>query len=97
VQQKLQQEHALATEVAPDCISIRDAELPPHERKILSILNRMKTTQIDEIVERLEGQISSSEVFAALFELELSGKINKCQGKISSKVLADLGFCGQSC
>jgi len=36
---------------------------------------------IDEIVERLEPQVSSSEIFAALFELELSGKIRQQPGK----------------
>ncbi len=81
VQQKLQQEHALATEVPQTASLFGDAELPPHERKILSILKQDETTQIDEIVERLEGQISSSEVFAALFELELSGKIKQMPGK----------------
>src|SRR6266481_8777800 len=56
VQQKLQQEHALATEVPVTASLFGDAELPPHERKILSILKQDETTQIDEIVERLEGQ-----------------------------------------
>jgi DNA processing protein len=81
IQQKLQQEHALATEVPVTASLFGDAELPPHERKILSILKQDESTQIDEIVERLEGQISSSEVFAALFELELSGKIKQMPGK----------------
>jgi DNA processing protein len=32
-------------------------------------------------VEKLEGQMSSSEIFAALFELELAGKIRQMPGK----------------
>jgi DNA processing protein len=32
-------------------------------------------------VERLEAQVSSSEIFAALFELELAGKIKQLPGK----------------
>jgi len=32
-------------------------------------------------VERLEPEVSSSEIFAALFELELSGKIRQLPGK----------------
>jgi DNA processing protein len=37
--------------------------------------------QIDEIVEELENELSSSEIFAALFELELAGKIRQMPGK----------------
>ena len=40
-----------------------------------------EATHIDEIVERLEAQLSSSEVFAALFELELAGKVKQLPGK----------------
>ena len=36
---------------------------------------------IDEIVERLENDLSSSEIFAALFELELAGKVRQMPGK----------------
>ncbi|HYL14105.1 MAG TPA: hypothetical protein VEV41_13770 [Terriglobales bacterium] len=40
-----------------------------------------EATHIDEIVERLESEVSSSEIFAALFELELSGKVKQLPGK----------------
>src|SRR5580693_7693062 len=58
-----------------------DEGLPPHEKKILSLLKADEATQIDEIVERLEAEMSSSEIFAALFELELTGKIRQMPGK----------------
>jgi DNA processing protein len=58
-----------------------DAELPPHERKILKLLKADEATQLDEIIEQLENEISSSEIFAALFELELSGKVKQMPGK----------------
>jgi DNA processing protein len=32
-------------------------------------------------VEQLEGTLSSSEIFAALFELELAGRIRQLPGK----------------
>jgi DNA processing protein len=32
-------------------------------------------------VERLEAEMSSSEIFAALFELELAGKVKQLPGK----------------
>jgi DNA processing protein len=58
-----------------------DERLPPHEKKILSLLKADEATQIDEIVERLEAEMSSSEIFAALFELELGGKVRQMPGK----------------
>jgi DNA processing protein len=58
-----------------------DEELPPHEKRILKLLKADEATQIDEIVERLEAEMSSSEIFAALFELELNGKVRQMPGK----------------
>jgi DNA processing protein len=56
-------------------------ELSPHEKKIFSLLKADESTHIDEIVERLEPALSSSEIFAALFELELAGKVKQLPGK----------------
>jgi len=58
-----------------------DDELPPHEKKILSLLKADESTHIDELVEKLEAVMSSSEIFAALFELELAGKVRQMPGK----------------
>jgi DNA processing protein len=58
-----------------------ESELPPHERKILKLLKADEATHIDEIVEGLEAELSSSEIFAALFELELAGKVKQMPGK----------------
>ena len=58
-----------------------DDGLPPHEKRILSLLKADEATHIDELVEKLETEISSSEIFAALFELELSGKVRQMPGK----------------
>ena len=58
-----------------------EVELPPHEKKIFALLKADESTHIDEIVERLEAQLSSSEIFAALFELELAGKVKQLPGK----------------
>lgn len=56
-------------------------ELTPHEKKIFSLLKQDESTHIDELVERLEPELSSSEIFAALFELELAGRIRQLPGK----------------
>jgi DNA processing protein len=58
-----------------------DEGLPPHEKRILSLLKADETTHIHEIVERLENEMSSSEIFAVLFELELGGKVKQMPGK----------------
>jgi DNA processing protein len=53
----------------------------PHEQKLLKLLKPDEATHIDELVEMLEPEMSSSEIFAALFELELSGKVRQLPGK----------------
>ena len=58
-----------------------DEGLPPHEKRILALLKADEATHIDELVEKLEHEMSSSEIFAALFELELGGKVRQMPGK----------------
>lgn len=58
-----------------------EGELAPHEKRILSLLKVDESSHIDEIVERLAPALSSSEIFAALFELELAGKVRQLPGK----------------
>ena len=58
-----------------------ETELSPHEKKIFALLKADEAVHIDEIVERLEPALSSSEIFAALFELELAGKVKQLPGK----------------
>src|SRR5437588_1465000 len=68
---------------APGTASLfgEEGELAPHEKKIFALLKADEATHIDEIVERLEPQVSSSEIFAALFELELAAKVKQLPGK----------------
>jgi DNA processing protein len=42
--------------------------------------------QIDEMVGRLENEIPPSQIFAARFELDLSGKVKQLPGKNFVKV-----------
>jgi len=55
--------------------------LSPHEARVMSALRHDEALQLDEIMEKLEPELSSSEVFTALFELELAGRIRKLPGK----------------
>jgi DNA processing protein len=73
---------AQAATESPASASLFDGSaLSPHEKKVLALLKADEATQIDELVEKLEPQLSASELFSALFELELAGKIRKLPGK----------------
>jgi DNA processing protein len=79
-----------ATASAESCASASaslfpDEGLPPHEKRIVVLLKSDESTHIDEIVEKLETELSSSEIFAALFEWELAGKVRQMPGSISRR------------
>jgi len=59
-----------------------EPSLSPHEKKIYKVLKADEAIHLDEIIEKLEPELSSSEIFAAIFELELAGKVKHCQGRI---------------
>ena len=48
---------------------------------VLEVLHSDESLQIDEILELLETQLTSSEVFTALFELEMAGRVRCLPGK----------------
>jgi DNA processing protein len=58
-----------------------DPVLRPEEALVLEVLHQDDSLQIDEILELLETQLTSSEVFMALFELEVTGRIRCLPGK----------------
>jgi len=58
-----------------------ESELGPQERKILKVVKSDEALDLDQIIERLEPAISSSEISAALFELELAGRVKQLPGK----------------
>ncbi len=59
----------------------KEPSLSPHEKKIYRVLKADEAMHLDEIIEKLEPEMSSSEIFAALFELELAGKVKQLPGK----------------
>ncbi|HEX5235630.1 MAG TPA: DNA-processing protein DprA [Silvibacterium sp.] len=62
--------------------SLFDEEpLPPTETRLMSVLRHDEALQLDEIMEKLESELSSSEIFTALFELELAGRVRQLPGK----------------
>jgi DNA processing protein len=58
-----------------------DPVLGPQEAMVLEILRADESLQIDGILELMETQLTSSEVFTALFELEMAGRVRCLPGK----------------
>jgi DNA processing protein len=58
-----------------------DPALRPEETMVLEVLRTDESLQIDGILELLETQLTSSEVFTALFELEMAGRVRCLPGK----------------
>ena len=76
---QLEEREGLASK-APSAASLF-TEVPPHEARLLGVLRPDEALQIDEIMEQLEAELSSSEIFTALFELELAGRVRQLPGK----------------
>lgn len=60
---------------------LADPLLRPEEVILLEVLQADVSLQLDEILERVETQLTSSEVFTALFELEMAGRVRSLPGK----------------
>ena len=52
-----------------------------HERLVFGELRQDEAVQLDELIERLEPKLMSGEIFTALFELELAGRVKQMPGK----------------
>ena len=55
--------------------------LSDHERLVIQELRQDESLQLDELIERLESRMVSGEIFTALFELELAGRVKQMPGK----------------
>ncbi len=81
VRAALEQTEGFASGEASEASLFVESPLPPSEARVMSVLRPDEALQMDEILEKLEQELSSSEVFTALFELELSGRIRQLPGK----------------
>jgi len=70
-----------ASKSEPVASLLPDPVLRPEESIVLEVLRTDESLQIDEILELLETQLTSAEVFTALFELELAGRVRSLPGK----------------
>lgn len=77
----LDSEHGIASQGESAASLFEDKPLPPAEENLLRVLKHDEALQMEEILEKLEGEMSSSEIFTALFELELAGRIRQLPGK----------------
>lgn len=55
--------------------------LPEEQLQIFGAIKADVSTHIDELIERFEGRLTTSEIFTALFELEMVNKIRQLPGK----------------
>ncbi len=78
---QLEAEAGLASKPEAAASLLPDPVLRPEEAMVLEVLRSDASLQIDEILELLETQLTSSEVFTALFELELAGRVRQLPGK----------------
>jgi DNA processing protein len=81
VRMELEAEAPSASKPESQASLLPDPILRPQEAMVLETLRCDESLQIDEILEALETQLTSSEVFTALFELEITGRIRQLPGK----------------
>jgi len=81
VRLELESEAPQESKSATTASLLPDPVLRPEEAMVLEVLRQDDSLQIDEILELLETQLTSSEVFMALFELEITGRIRQLPGK----------------
>ena len=81
VRRDLEGEGGLATKPESQASLLPDPTLRPEEAMVLEVLRADESLQIDEVLEALETQLTSSEVFTALFELEMAGRVRQLPGK----------------
>jgi DNA processing protein len=72
---------ALATDRPATASLFGQQEMPAQERKVYALLRADESTHIDQLIEKLDGLLSSAEIFSALFELEMASKIRQMPGK----------------
>ena len=84
---QLEGEKGIASEAGPGASLLADPPLRPEEAMVMEHLRADESLQIDEILSLLETELTSSEVFTALFELEMAGRVRQLPGKNYVRVL----------
>jgi len=69
------------SKIAESASLFSNKPLPEHEQTVLDRLRHDESVQLDELIEQLETELGSAEIFTALFELELAGRVRQLPGK----------------
>jgi DNA processing protein len=67
--------------VTPSLVTPGAPPLSPPEQAVYAALRLDEAVHIEDLLEQLHGQVTSAEVFTALFELELNNRIRQLPGK----------------
>jgi DNA processing protein len=81
VRLQLEETRGIESDSQPAASLLPDPVLRTEEALVLEALRTDESLQIDELLELLETQLTSSEVFTALFELEITGRVRCLPGK----------------
>jgi DNA processing protein len=81
VRLQLEEELGFASPEGNAASIVEEFPLQELEKVVLNALRHDEAIQLDELMEKLEPQLSSSEIFTALFELELANRITQLPGK----------------
>jgi DNA processing protein len=81
VRLQLEGELGFASSAEQAASIVEELPLQEPEKVVLSALRHDEAVQLDELMEKLESRLTSSEIFTALFELELASRIKQLPGK----------------
>jgi DNA processing protein len=81
VRLQLEGELGFASSTEQTASIVEELPLQEPEKVVLAALRHDEAVQLDELMEKLESRLTSSEIFTALFELELTSRIKQLPGK----------------
>ena len=81
VRLQLEGELGFASQPEQAASIVEELPLQEPEKVVLNALRHDEAVQLDELMEKLESKLTSSEIFTALFELELANRIKQLPGK----------------
>lgn len=87
VRLELESQLGVASEGAQAASLFEQAPVSPQQETVLKVLSHDEALHLDELLEQLETELNSSEVFMVLFELEQMGLIRQLPGRNYVKTL----------
>ena len=81
VRLQLESELGFASSPGQAASIVEELPLQEPEKVVLNALRHDEAVQLDELMETLDSKLTSSEIFTALFELELASRIKQLPGK----------------